>query len=85
MNATNKPAVYPYRSFVEAGGLLSHGPDLVANMQAAGEMVAQVLDRLDQGLTTDVKIHSLMYARRQLQALVRQHTLEGRWRPTGVC
>jgi putative ABC transport system substrate-binding protein len=37
------PAVYPYRFFVEAGGLISYGPSLIDLYRRAGEYVARIL------------------------------------------
>jgi putative ABC transport system substrate-binding protein len=37
------PAVYPYRFFVEAGGLMSYGPSLVDLYRRAGGYVARIL------------------------------------------
>lgn len=39
------PAVFPEREFAEAGGLLSYGPDLVANFRRVGSFV----DRITKG------------------------------------
>jgi putative tryptophan/tyrosine transport system substrate-binding protein len=37
------PAVYPYRSFVTAGGLISYGPDLVGQYRLAASYVDRIL------------------------------------------
>jgi putative ABC transport system substrate-binding protein len=37
------PAIYPYRSFVTAGGLLSYGPDVTRQYKQAAAYVARVL------------------------------------------
>jgi putative ABC transport system substrate-binding protein len=37
------PAVYPYRSFVTAGGLISYGPDLVGQYRRAAGYVDRIL------------------------------------------
>jgi putative ABC transport system substrate-binding protein len=37
------PAVYPYRSFVGAGGLISYGPDLVGQYRRAAGYVDRIL------------------------------------------
>ena len=37
------PAVYPYRSFVSAGGLISYGPDLVGQYRLAAGYVDRIL------------------------------------------
>src|SRR5262245_1710255 len=37
------PAVYPYRFFVEAGGLMSYGPSLIDLYRRTGEYVARIL------------------------------------------
>jgi putative tryptophan/tyrosine transport system substrate-binding protein len=37
------PAVYPYRFFVEAGGLMSYGPSLIDLYRRSGEYVARIL------------------------------------------
>ena len=37
------PAVYPYRFFVEAGGLMSYGPSLIDLYRRAGGYVARIL------------------------------------------
>jgi putative tryptophan/tyrosine transport system substrate-binding protein len=37
------PAVYPYRYFVAAGGLLSYGPDLVDQFRRGAEYVVRIL------------------------------------------
>ncbi len=54
LNGSNVPVMYPYRSFVSLdpanpalGGLISHGPNLVANMYGIGQQVATILDALD--------------------------------------
>jgi hypothetical protein len=49
VNGTQKPAMYPFRSFVEAGGLVSHGPDRLAGTRLAGRQLGMLLDRLDNG------------------------------------
>jgi ABC-type uncharacterized transport system substrate-binding protein len=37
------PAVYPFRFFVGAGGLLSYGPDLVSQLRPAADYVDRIL------------------------------------------
>ena len=37
------PAVYPYRFFTEAGGLLSYGPDLIDNFRRAATYADRIL------------------------------------------
>ena len=37
------PAVYPYRSFVAGGGLISYGPDLVDQYRRAAGYVDRIL------------------------------------------
>jgi len=37
------PAIYPYRSFVIAGGLVSYGPDLTSQYRQAASYVARIL------------------------------------------
>ena len=37
------PAVYPYRFFVEAGGLMSYGPNLIDGYRRAAGYVARIL------------------------------------------
>jgi putative ABC transport system substrate-binding protein len=37
------PAVYPYRSFVTAGGLISYGPELVGQYRLAAGYVDRIL------------------------------------------
>jgi len=37
------PAVYPYRSFVTAGGLISYGPELVGHYRLAAGYVDRIL------------------------------------------
>jgi len=37
------PAVYPYRFFVEGGGLVSYGPDLLDQFRQAATYVDRVL------------------------------------------
>ena len=37
------PAVYPYRSFVEVGGLVSYGADLVGQYRLAAGYVNRIL------------------------------------------
>jgi putative ABC transport system substrate-binding protein len=37
------PAVYPFRYFVSAGGLISYGPDLVAQYRQAAAYVDHIL------------------------------------------
>ena len=37
------PAVYPYRFFVEAGGLMSYGPNLIDGYRRAAAYVARIL------------------------------------------
>jgi putative tryptophan/tyrosine transport system substrate-binding protein len=37
------PAVYPFRLFVSAGGLMSYGPDLVSQSRPAAEYVDRIL------------------------------------------
>ena len=37
------PAVYPFRFFVSAGGLLSYGPDLVSQLRPAADYVDRIL------------------------------------------
>jgi putative ABC transport system substrate-binding protein len=37
------PAVYPYRSFVAEGGLLSYGPDLIDQYKGAANYVDRIL------------------------------------------
>jgi putative tryptophan/tyrosine transport system substrate-binding protein len=41
--ANHLPAVYPYRSFVVEGGLLSYGPDLIAQYKRTATYVARML------------------------------------------
>jgi putative tryptophan/tyrosine transport system substrate-binding protein len=41
--ANRLPAVYPYRSFVVEGGLLSYGPDLIAQYKRAASYVDRIL------------------------------------------
>jgi putative ABC transport system substrate-binding protein len=38
------PAIYPYRFFVEAGGLISYGPDLVSQYRRAAGYVDRILN-----------------------------------------
>jgi len=38
------PAIYPWRQFVEAGGLMSYGPDIADVYRQAGRHAARVLD-----------------------------------------
>ena len=38
------PAVYPYRAFAEAGGLLSYGIDVLAMYRGAASYIARILD-----------------------------------------
>lgn len=38
-----RPALYPLRGFVEAGGLMSHGPNLEANFARAAHLVDRIL------------------------------------------
>jgi putative tryptophan/tyrosine transport system substrate-binding protein len=38
-----RPAIYPDRAFVEAGGLMSYGTDAQVAMKLAGEYVARIL------------------------------------------
>jgi putative ABC transport system substrate-binding protein len=38
-----RPAIYPLRGFVEAGGLMSHGPNLEANFTRAARLVDRIL------------------------------------------
>jgi len=38
------PTVYPYRFFVEAGGLMSYGPSLIDLYRRTGEYVARILN-----------------------------------------
>ena len=38
-----RPAIYPLRGFVEAGGLMSHGPNLEANFVRAAHIVDRIL------------------------------------------
>lgn len=42
-DAAGLPAIYPVRLFVEAGGLLAYGPDLLAQFRAAAGALARVL------------------------------------------
>jgi putative ABC transport system substrate-binding protein len=37
------PAVYPWRYFVNAGGLMSYGPDLASQFRSAAQYVDRVL------------------------------------------
>ena len=37
------PAVYPFRYFVESGGLLSYGPDLIEDYRHAATYVDRIL------------------------------------------
>ena len=37
------PAIYPYREFVEVGGLMAYGIDLVDAFRRVAEMTGQVL------------------------------------------
>jgi putative ABC transport system substrate-binding protein len=37
------PAVYPFRFFVSAGGLLSYGPDLISQLRPAADYVDRIL------------------------------------------
>jgi putative ABC transport system substrate-binding protein len=37
------PAVYPFRYFVSAGGLMSYGPDLVSQFRPAASYVDRIL------------------------------------------
>jgi putative ABC transport system substrate-binding protein len=37
------PAIYPYKRFVEAGGLMSYGMDVPANVRRVAKAVAQIL------------------------------------------
>jgi putative ABC transport system substrate-binding protein len=37
------PAIYPYREFVEVGGLMAYGIDLVDVMRRVADMTGQVL------------------------------------------
>ncbi len=37
------PAIYPYRFFVEAGGLISYGPDLIGQYRRAAGYVNRIL------------------------------------------
>ena len=39
------PAIYPFRLFVEVGGLLSYGPDLIDNFRTAATYVDRILKR----------------------------------------
>ena len=38
------PAVYPYRAFAEAGGLLSYGIDVLAMYRGAASYIARILE-----------------------------------------
>jgi putative ABC transport system substrate-binding protein len=38
------PAIYPFRSFVEAGGLMSYGIDLVEILRQAARDIGQILN-----------------------------------------
>lgn len=40
---SRRPAVYPLRGYVEAGGLMSHGPNLEANFRRAAHFVDRIL------------------------------------------
>jgi putative tryptophan/tyrosine transport system substrate-binding protein len=42
---TRLPAIYPARSFVEDGGLMSHG----MNLSALGQRVADIVDQILKG------------------------------------
>jgi putative ABC transport system substrate-binding protein len=44
VDALGIPAIYQWRSFVEAGGLMSFGPSKVEAYRNAGELVGQILD-----------------------------------------
>jgi putative ABC transport system substrate-binding protein len=37
------PAVYPFRYFVSAGGLISYGPDLVSQLRPAADYVVRII------------------------------------------
>jgi len=43
------PAIYPFRDFVEAGGLVSYGPDFADGYRQAGVYVGKIL----KGATTE--------------------------------
>ena len=42
-NAENYPAIYQWRTFVDAGGLMSYGPNLTKMYQQAGTMAGNIL------------------------------------------
>ena len=42
-NAANYPAIYQWRTFVDAGGLMSYGPNLTKLYQHAGTMAGNLL------------------------------------------
>ena len=37
------PAVYPWRYFIDAGGLMSYGSDLVSQFRSAAQYVDRIL------------------------------------------
>ena len=43
------PAIYPFRSFAEAGGLMSYGTDLLAVYRNAARYVARILKGANPG------------------------------------
>ena len=43
------PAIYPFRDFVDAGGLMSYGANLVDNLRKGAGYVARVLNGAKPG------------------------------------
>lgn len=54
INATKLPTIYPFRDFVEAGGLISHGPDRDDGLVKAGGQVAAILDKIQRKQPAEV-------------------------------
>jgi putative tryptophan/tyrosine transport system substrate-binding protein len=48
------PTIYGYRDYVEAGGLISYGPNIAANFRRAAEFVDKILRGTKPG---DIPVH----------------------------